>query len=118
MSKRAFLRLSIGVLGAGALGLAGCAPQAPQTPSGGTTAAPSGPSTGSAETSSMAFSLGVDLLNLDPHNNVTQSFSLFRHLFDTLVTRDADLNLIPGLATSWKSLSPTTWEFKLREGVK
>ena len=31
---------------------------------------------------------------------------------------DADSRMIPGIATSWKTLDPTTWEFKLRKGVK
>jgi peptide/nickel transport system substrate-binding protein len=31
---------------------------------------------------------------------------------------DADSRMIPGLATSWKTIDPTTWEFKLRKGVK
>jgi peptide/nickel transport system substrate-binding protein len=31
---------------------------------------------------------------------------------------DADSKMIPGLATSWKALDETTWEFKLRKGVK
>ena len=31
---------------------------------------------------------------------------------------DADSRMIPGIATSWKAIDPTTWEFKLRKGVK
>ena len=37
---------------------------------------------------------------------------------DNLTARDPDLNLIPRLATEWKATSDTTWEFKLRPGVK
>jgi hypothetical protein len=40
------------------------------------------------------------------------------HIFDKLVQMDADSKMIPGLATSWKVIDPTTWEFKLRKGVK
>jgi peptide/nickel transport system substrate-binding protein len=39
-------------------------------------------------------------------------------VYDTLVMRDKDLKIIPGLATSWEQLNPTTWRFKLRQGVK
>jgi peptide/nickel transport system substrate-binding protein len=31
---------------------------------------------------------------------------------------DTALRLQPGLATSWKALNDTTWEFTLRSGVK
>lgn len=40
------------------------------------------------------------------------------NMFDTLVTRDDNNKLAPSLATEWKALDDTTWEFKLREGVK
>lgn len=42
-------------------------------------------------------------------------------IYDALIMRDPsskDLKFIPGLAESWKLLSPTVWEFKLRENVK
>ncbi len=47
-----------------------------------------------------------------------ESATLVDNLFDTLVLRDANMQLQPGLATSWKSLDDTTWEFTLRQGVK
>ena len=37
---------------------------------------------------------------------------------DTLVMRDNTLKLVPGLATSWQQVNPTTWRFTLRQGVK
>jgi len=40
------------------------------------------------------------------------------NIYDTLVRRDATLNLKPGLALSWRAVDATTWEFKLRHGVK
>ena len=46
-------------------------------------------------------------------------------MFDSLIRRDflADgsgraAKLVPGLAESWKQIDATTWEFKLRKGVK
>lgn len=46
-------------------------------------------------------------------------------IFDTLIRRDfvhqartGELRLVPGLATSWKRISPTVMEFELRKGVK
>ncbi|MCS3433538.1 ABC transporter substrate-binding protein [Klebsiella sp. BIGb0407] len=47
-----------------------------------------------------------------------ESATLVDNLFDTLVLRDASMQLQPGLATSWKPLDDTTWEFQLRPGVK
>ena len=35
-----------------------------------------------------------------------------------LTKRDKDLNIIPGLATSWEQVEPTRWRFHLRKGVK
>ena len=39
-------------------------------------------------------------------------------MFDTLVMQDENLKPKPGLALSWKPVGDTTWEFKLRPGVK
>jgi peptide/nickel transport system substrate-binding protein len=41
-----------------------------------------------------------------------------KHFFDPLVKQDEQQRLKPGLAESWKPLDDTTWEFKLRKGVK
>jgi peptide/nickel transport system substrate-binding protein len=38
-------------------------------------------------------------------------------IYEFLVARDRDLNLVPQLATEWKQESPTKWVFKLRKGV-
>lgn len=38
-------------------------------------------------------------------------------ILDTLVKLDYDLKPIPGLATAWDRVSPTVWQFKLRENV-
>ncbi|MGZ9057648.1 MAG: ABC transporter substrate-binding protein [Burkholderiaceae bacterium] len=55
----------------------------------------------------------------DPHSQnegVTNMFAQAVH--DTLVMRDNTLKLVPGLATSWQQINPTTWRFTLRKGVK
>lgn len=48
-----------------------------------------------------------------------------QNLYDTLIRRDfrsgpggSGAAIEPGLATSWKMLTPTTWELKIRQGVK
>lgn len=39
-------------------------------------------------------------------------------IFDRLVDNDANNQLHPALAVSWKAVNPTTWEIKLRDGVR
>src|SRR5262250_1243331 len=61
---------------------------------------------------------GGDISKLDPHfstssNDIRVSFNLF----DNLISRHPDGKLYPGLATEWKREAPTTWRFKLRQGV-
>jgi peptide/nickel transport system substrate-binding protein len=56
---------------------------------------------------------------IDPHFHFTgANMSMSRHFFDTLILQDEERRLRPGLAVSWRALDPTTWEFKLRAGVK
>jgi peptide/nickel transport system substrate-binding protein len=55
---------------------------------------------------------------LDPHyHNLGPNNAMRRHMFESLLLTDANQRLSPGLATSYKPLDETTWEFKLREGV-
>ena len=60
-----------------------------------------------------------DPQTMDPYSqneNLTNNINGL--VYDTLVMRDKDLKVIPGLATSWELVNPTTWRFKLRQGVK
>jgi peptide/nickel transport system substrate-binding protein len=62
---------------------------------------------------------GVDMQTGDPHKTtLTHAVNVLTNLYDTLVGRDASLALKPGLALSWRAVDATTWEFKLRQGVK
>lgn len=55
---------------------------------------------------------------LDPHyHNLGPNNAMRRHMFEALLLTDENQRLSPGLATSYKPLDDTTWEFKLREGV-
>ena len=40
------------------------------------------------------------------------------NMFDSLLHRNTKLEFEPSLATSWKALSDTAWEFKIRKGVR
>jgi peptide/nickel transport system substrate-binding protein len=62
---------------------------------------------------------GVDMQTGDPHRTtLTHAVNVLANIYDTLIGRDASLALRPGLALSWRQLDPTTWEFKLRQGVR
>ena len=57
--------------------------------------------------------------SMDPHfYNLFSNINVSEHVFDTLIKLDPDSRVIPGLAESWKLLNDTTWEFKIRKGVK
>jgi len=65
---------------------------------------------------------GGDPSTLDPHMHAENfTFAVVHNVFDHLVRRfvkQGQLAHEPGLATSWTNVNPTTWEFKLRPGVK
>jgi peptide/nickel transport system substrate-binding protein len=63
---------------------------------------------------------GVDPTTLDTQNQQeTPASVVASHLFDTLVERDQNLRIVPALAAELpKLVAPTTWEVKLRRGVK
>lgn len=61
---------------------------------------------------------GADVVTLDPHGTNDQPSARVRsQIYDTLIIQGEDLNLYPGLATSWKQIDELTWEFSLRRGV-
>jgi peptide/nickel transport system substrate-binding protein len=67
----------------------------------------------------LVVAMPTEVGQLDPQlstslNNIAATFQLF----DNLTTRDLDLKLQPQLATEWRTVNETTWEFKLRPGVK
>ena len=60
-----------------------------------------------------------DVTSMDPigHNDVPSSRCCFE-LYDTLIFRDNQNVVTPGLAESWEFVSPTEIKFVLRKGVK
>jgi peptide/nickel transport system substrate-binding protein len=57
--------------------------------------------------------------SMDPHYSALGVHAdAMKHIFDTLVWSGDNLQIEPGLAESWRPLDDTTWEFKLRKGVK
>jgi peptide/nickel transport system substrate-binding protein len=77
-----------------------------------------------AATSALAAKdrLTVDLVNepssLDPQVQWNpDSYSVYRNIFDNLITRDNKGEIVPQIATSWKQISDAVIEFQIRSDV-
>src|SRR5882724_6385783 len=68
----------------------------------------------------IVYALQSDMQNWDPPNYVLrESIILGYHVFDHLAARDLKTGKVgPSLATAWRNLDDTTWEVKLRPGVR
>ena len=67
----------------------------------------------------LTVGLASEPSSIDPHyHNLGPNNEMRRHIFESLVWQDEQQKLTPLLATSWEPTSETTWEFKLRKGVK
>ncbi|WP_422449615.1 MULTISPECIES: ABC transporter substrate-binding protein [unclassified Endozoicomonas] len=62
---------------------------------------------------------GADAKTLDPHaTNDQPSSRVAVQIYSQLVETDKDMNIVPGLAESWKSLDDKTTQFTLKKVVK
>ena len=60
-----------------------------------------------------------DPTTMDPHARSDGFVTTFlMSMYEPLLRRDRELKLEPALATEWSNIDPTTWRFKLRQGVK
>ena len=67
----------------------------------------------------LRIGLAADVTSMDPHFlAIAPNINIAWHVFDALTHVDEDTRLIPGLAVSWRPLDATTWEFRLRRGVR
>ena len=74
---------------------------------------------GHAAQQALRIAMAADVTAIDPHYaNIAPNNAVAWHVFDALTHVDADTRLVPGLATSWRALDDTTWEFVLRKGVR
>ena len=72
-----------------------------------------------AADTTVVISQGVDPVTMDPlQRTITPTTNAQLNMFDTLMRHDRDGKLIPWVATSWRRVAPTVWEFKLRHDVK
>jgi peptide/nickel transport system substrate-binding protein len=66
----------------------------------------------------LTIATGGSATSLDPHFfNASPNSALTMHLFDRLIERDAGARIQPMLAESWRLVSDTVWEFRLRRDV-
>lgn len=64
------------------------------------------------------WSSEADVASLDPYSrNERLQLSLLANVYEPLVRRGRELQLEPGLATSWRQVAPVVWRFDLRHGV-
>ena len=71
----------------------------------------------SAQTVTIGVRAGPE--SIDPHFTATGTQAeALKHVFDTLTWSGDGLEVQPRLAESWRAVDATTWEFKLRRGVK
>lgn len=67
----------------------------------------------------LTIGFATNVTSVDPHfHNAHANRTFSVHIFDRLVQQDARQRVVPGLATAWRALDPTTWEFTLRDGVR
>ncbi len=65
----------------------------------------------------VAQGIDAEFLDVQMTNNIV-TLIINTSIYDTLLTRDKQLQLAPSLATSHKLVSEKVWEVKLRQGVK
>lgn len=73
--------------------------------------------TPAAWASDLRIGFKAEVTSADPHVLNGQNRNLWMHVYEGLVGQDDKLRPIPNLATSWRPVDDTTWEFKLRPNV-
>src|SRR5947208_7008804 len=72
-----------------------------------------------AEPAQVTIAPPAEATTMDPGRSTqVLTVNYFVNLYDTRTRWDGALRLQTGLATSWRNVSDTTWEFTLRQGVK
>ena len=124
ITRRTFLRFAAAASGAGVAALLAACGSSSSTPTTGTAASSSAKASTAASATpkrggQLRAGLTSDTGNLDP---LLSSFlvdrEVFYNLYDSLVTIDKDLKIIPALAEKWEQPDPKTYVFSLRKDVK
>jgi len=62
---------------------------------------------------------GAAVTSVDPHfHALTSNVAIHQHIYQALVGQDEKLGLKPELATAWRAIDQTTWEFTLRRTAR
>jgi len=70
-------------------------------------------------TKTLRYASQDDPQTLDPHSaNLTPTNRVISQVYESLVARDMDFKIVPGLALWWSNPDAKTWRFKLRPNVK
>jgi peptide/nickel transport system substrate-binding protein len=68
---------------------------------------------------SLTVDLPGDAATLDPHLQWdTDSYTIYRNIFDNLIARDEKGTIVPQVATAWKYVDDKTIEFDIRSDVR
>ena len=72
-----------------------------------------------ADAKTFRYAYRIDPASLDPHA-LAETFTLswLGQIYEPLVGRGKNLELVPALAEKWEQPNPTTWRFHLRPNVK
>lgn len=74
---------------------------------------------GAAPKDTLLVTIAGDAATLDPHVQWdTDSYTVYRNIFDNLVTRNAKGEIVPQVGKSWKYLNDNEIEFELESGIK
>ncbi|GIW07304.1 MAG: ABC transporter substrate-binding protein [Dehalococcoidia bacterium] len=106
------LRRVVAIASLAGLLAAACAPASPQAQP----AAPGQPAQPPKDFK-LRVGLSAQAATLDPHFSIGNNMRRFG-LFEALVGYDESSRFIPSLASEWRSVDPTTWQFKLTPGRK
>lgn len=67
----------------------------------------------------LIVALTPDPVEMSPWlDNGMPGYSVINHIYEPVIFRDTNMQLIPVLAESWNQVDPTTLQLKLRQGVK
>jgi len=65
----------------------------------------------------VGFTLDAD--TLDPANHrKRETETIIRNMYDGILTRDAEMKVVPEIAESFTQVSPSVYDFKIRSGIK
>ncbi len=73
---------------------------------------------GPATAQTLTMGVGAPVTSIDPHyHQLSPNTAVAGMIFSALTATDGRARIVPDLAESWRPVSDTVWEFKLRQGV-